>query len=390
MVKKRMPNIELARIIGCFVVVCVHTVTWYEAGGELLKNSLFLRCFFTDGVSIFWYIMGYFLFSNPNTTLEKRLKKTGTQLLLPAFAVMVFSQIWQDWVLADIGQVSFLSCLDMHSFDFKNLFGNILSWKADMTFGGHFWYIFTYVEVILWTPLLAFVCTEDPRATKCRRFLMLLSILYVINQDVKNAVLLSGAAETYPVKIFSVITPTLLFVLIGYEISIHKELIKKHASWLKWCGFVGFFAFNLLKYVGSVRFMSVDPWDSYFLGISTVWGYLASLSIFVGVLALSFNAESGISGIIRNIGSTTLGIYLIHGLVFRKMNAVGIRDWFYTLMKNHPDNLLAETVCTIAYAVAVFIVCYLIIMILRGLKILVKGLYLRVKQHNSKVIAIAE
>lgn len=389
MVKKRMPNIELARIIGCFVVICIHTVTWYVAGGELLSNSLLLRCFFADGVPIFWYIMGYFLFSNPNTTLVKRLKKTGTQLLLPAFAVMVFSQIWQDWVLADIGQVSFLSCLDMHSFDVKNLFGNILNWSSKMTFGGHLWYVFSYVQVILWTPLLAFICTKDPKATKCRRFVMLLAALYVLNQDIKNAVLLSGAAEEYPVKIVSVITPTLLFVLIGYEISIHKELIKKHSGWLKWGGILGFLAFNLLRYAGSARFMRINPSDSYFLDITTVPGYLSSICLFVGVLSMNFNPDSKISGVIRHLGSTTLGIYLIHGIVFRKMNAIGIRDWVYTLMRNHPDNLIAETVCTIAYAVAVFIVCYLIIMILRGLKMLVKGLYSRVKRHNSKGISVA-
>lgn len=386
MVKKRMPNIELARIIGCFVVIVLHTITWYEVGGVLLKKSLFLRCFFVDGVPIFWYIMGYFLFSNPNNTLVKRLKKTGVQLLLPAFAVMVFSQIWQDWVLADIGQVSFLSCLDMHSFDFKNLFGNILSWNSGMTFGGHLWYVFSYVQVILWTPLLAFICTSDPKATKCRRFLMILAAIYVVNEDIKNAVLLSGTAETYPVKIFSVLTPTLLFVLIGYEISVHKELIKKHSSWLKWCGFAGYLVFNLLRYAGSVRFMKIDPSDSYFFGITTAAGYLSSICLFVGVLALRFNPESKISGVIRHLGSTTLGIYLIHGLVFRKMNAIGIRNWFYTLMKNHPDNIFAELVCTIAYAVAVFIVCYLIIIVLRGLKTLIQRLWLRLKAKRIPAV----
>ena len=375
MSKKRMPNIELVRLIGCFMVICIHTVTWYTNSGELLKNSLLLRCFFSDGVPLFWYIMGYFLFINPNNTLGKRLTKTFTQLLIPAFGIMLFSQIWQDWVLADFGEINFLSCLDMHSLDLKNLFSNILNWNSGMTFGGHLWYVFTYLEVILWSPLLAFVCTEEKKATKCRRFLMLLSSLYIINRDVKNATVLMGITTSYSLKIFSVINPTLLFVLIGYEVYIHKDLINKHASWLRWCGLAGFVGFNLLKYFSSVGAMSVDPSKNYFIGISTVFGYLSALCMFIGVLAFKFNSESKVSDLIRHLSSTTLGIYIIHGVVYRKLNAVGVRDIFYSIMNKYPGSLIAEIISTLSYAVAIFIVCYIIIMVIRLTKTFLLFIY---------------
>lgn len=73
--KKRQADIEFARIVACFIVVCLHTITWFRTKETLIENSLFIRCFLLDGVPIFWYIMGYFLFAKQNVTLHSRLKK---------------------------------------------------------------------------------------------------------------------------------------------------------------------------------------------------------------------------------------------------------------------------------------------------------------------------
>lgn len=382
--KKRQANIELARIVACFLVICIHTVTWYTTEHGLLENSLLIRCFLTDGVSVFWYIMGYFLFANPNASHTRRMKKTFTGLLLPAFAVMVFSQIWQDWILADFGEVSFLSCLDMHSFDPHNLFGNILTWNSNMTFGGHLWYIFTYVQVLLWAPLLSFVCNGGEKATKCRRYLMLLCALYIVNRDISNIFTLSINGSTYPVSVYTVINPTLLFVLIGYETYLHRDTVKKCASLFKWCGIICFIGFNLLKYSYSLHDLRIDTSDSYFLGISTVSGYLASYGLFLALLCCDFRPDSKTEKTVLHLGSKTLGIYLIHGCVFRKTNALGLRDLVYTLYTRHPENLLIEVVCTLVYAVCVFLICYLIVLALQFVKRLLVSLYRSLRSKLSK------
>ena len=368
--KRRMPTIELTRIIGCFHVIGLHTITWYTNKNGLLENSLFIRCFLTDGVPLFWYIMGYFLFVNPNATLTYRLKKAVSTLLLPAFAVMVFSQIWQDWILSDIGGVSFLSCLDFHSFSFYNLFGNILRWSSDMTFGGHFWYIFSYVQVLLWTPLLQFVCVDEPKANRCRYYLIGLALLYIVNRDISNITVISINGNTYPVTVYSVITPTLLYILIGYETYLHRSWIQKHSSKLLYLGIGGFLLFNLLKYFLAVQFMRIDPSDSYFLNIGSGLAYLASYCLFIAIYCINIHENSRLEKVILAISSKTLGIYLIHGCVYRKMQAVGIRSFIYTPYQNHPNNILIEAFCTFLYALIVFVTCYALVLLLNFLKVM--------------------
>lgn len=359
--RKRQASIELARVIACFMVICIHTVTWYTNSNGLIENSLFIRSFITDGVPIFWYIMGFFLFINPNASHIKRFKKTMQTLILPAFAVMVFSQIWQDWLLADWGEVSFLSCLDMHSFDFHNLFSNLLRWSSGMTFGGHFWYIFSYLKVILWVPLLTFVCVDTPKANACRRYLMLLCGLYILNQDIHNLFVLTIQGDTYPVTVYSVITPTFLFILIGYEAYLNQNWIKANAPWLRWCGLIGYFGFNTLKYIFAAQDMRVDTGDTYFLDIYNVNAFCASFSLFIAIYCLKFTENSRTEKVVLHLGSKTLGIYLIHGCIFRKMKAIGIRDTIYSWYSKSPDNLIVEIICTVSYAVLVFLVCYIIV-----------------------------
>lgn len=230
-----------------------------------------------------------------------------------------------------------------------------------MTFGGIFWYVFTYVQVILWVPLLSFICVNDRKANRCRYYVMLLAAVYIINSDISNIAVLTINGDSYPATVYSIITPTLLYVLIGYETYVHRETIQRYSGWLKWLGLLSFVCFNLLKYTLAVRDMRIDSKDSYFLDIYTVNGYFASYGLFITILCTKLSEDTKTTQIIRHFGSKTLSIYLIHGCVFRKMNAVGIRSAVYSSHANHPDNLIIEILCTLLYTIIVFIVCYLIV-----------------------------
>ena len=362
-IMKRNCNIELARIIASFIVVCLHTMTWYKTNEGYLINSLLIRCFFFDGVPLFWYIMGYYLFINPKITFRRRLGRTFKVLLLPAFCVMLFSQIWQDWILSDIGQVSFFSCLNLHSLDFHNLISNILQWDSGMTFGGHFWYVFSYLQVILWTPLLKYIFIDEDSANRCRHYLMLLSFLYVLNRDISNLFTINIGGSTYTITVYSVISATLLYVFIGYETYLRREWFQKYAKVVRACGFGVFVIFNFIKFSLSEYFMRVGLSDSHshFLGIGTLLTYLASYGLFVAILCLNIPKDTTREKLILNIGRKTLGIYLIHGLVFRKIGAIGIRDMIYTPYLQLPNSLPVEIFCTLVYAIIVFSVCYFIV-----------------------------
>ena len=74
----RLLGVELARIIACICVICVHIglITRNDTG--YIKSRLLLSCFIADGVAIFWLIMGFFLFQNDNYL--KIIKRTTNNL----------------------------------------------------------------------------------------------------------------------------------------------------------------------------------------------------------------------------------------------------------------------------------------------------------------------
>lgn len=61
MVKKRESNVELIRIIACVIVIAIHSLRIFDAP----KNIVFLfKAFVLNGVPLFWFITGYFMFDS--------------------------------------------------------------------------------------------------------------------------------------------------------------------------------------------------------------------------------------------------------------------------------------------------------------------------------------
>lgn len=68
--KNREVSFELIRLIACFIVICLHTSSWYIVDGQIDYSNLLIKCFLQDAVPLFWFIMGYFLFVRNKTFLE--------------------------------------------------------------------------------------------------------------------------------------------------------------------------------------------------------------------------------------------------------------------------------------------------------------------------------
>lgn len=381
MKNERILGIEVIRIVACFIVICLHTITWFRTPSHIIENSLLIRCFLADGVPLFWLIMGFFLFRNPNMTLWGKLGKTARDLLFPAFLVMLVAQIWKDWIVAGgIGE-GFLACLDFHSFDAKNLFGNIIKWKSDMTYGGHLWYVFSYVIVILWMPLLRYICVDEPRANKCRQYVMLLTALSILNSDVRH---LLKPYMNWTLVIQHIISPTLLYVMLGYELSRFYDAILLNAKKVRVFGFLGWFCFCVLKSVLVMHNVRISPYDTYFLGIGTSLGFLSSISLFLALVTFNFRDMPRFIGEgMKNVASTTLGVYLIHPLIYRKVKALGIRDWFYSPYTHDPTNLFVEIGCSLSYAAFIFVLCCVFVMLLRCVRRSISTVFSRTQTHYT-------
>ena len=82
---KRDPAIELARWIGCLIVIGCHTYLPIISGDNYDAGRLFFGLIFADGVAIFWLIGGAFLFNN--TEYSKLLLRSVEKILLPLFRI---------------------------------------------------------------------------------------------------------------------------------------------------------------------------------------------------------------------------------------------------------------------------------------------------------------
>ena len=60
--KPRDAGVELARILGCFIVIGCHSYLPFSPDGSDGLGRLFIGTLFADGVSVFWLILGFFLF----------------------------------------------------------------------------------------------------------------------------------------------------------------------------------------------------------------------------------------------------------------------------------------------------------------------------------------
>lgn len=370
--KNRKLNIEIIRIIACFIVICLHTSSWYIDAGSLLKNELLIKCFLQDAVPLFWYIMGFFLFSRDKDFWRLFLGKFKS-IFVPAFIVMVLFQILSPWLMSD-GSISILGCICNPYIDFDNLFGGIIQWKASMTLGGHLWYIFSYMKVIMWYPLLSVICKNDDKSTRIRRYLLALSIIAVFINDIQQFYVLPiGKAIPY-----SILDNSLTYVVLGYELSYYRKELDDCKTKNVICFAIIFIIANLIRFALNYIILIKNINNDYYLHINNIVSFVSSTSLFLSLYILfkqvTFNNLH--ERIILKLSGCTFGIYLIHRGIYEKLNVIGIRKIIYSI----GDNFFCDILAMIVYAGIVFIISLLICLLFFRVKLIVMTYILRIKR----------
>lgn len=359
---KRDVTFELIRIVACFIVICLHTSTWYISGGSIDSQALLIKCFLQDAVPLFWFIMGYFLFRSKN--FSKLFKKAFYQVIIPAFIVMLCSQILAPWLY---GKATLMQCLVQPHIDYKNLFGNIIQWKASMTLCGHLWYIFSYIKVILWFPLISYVCTQDEKTKIARYFLFLLTIIGVLITDIQQFVTLPIGT----IKPFMILDNSLFYVLLGYEISTRKQTIEENKKKIIPIGGVLFFLANIARYYLTKKLYMHNPSNDYFMHINSIDSFISSISLFLVLLCIfsSFNFNDNYKNFILSISSKTFYIYLIHRGLYEKLENIGLKRYIYSWSNR---SFLTDICVMVIYAAIVFLISLLFAYMITTLVNLVK------------------
>ena len=341
---KRDVSVELLRIIASFIVVGTHIklTSYILESGEVDRSVLFISSFFGEGVTIFFLILGFFYFNNKSTI--KLFKHTFLNVILPAGVYILIAQLFYYWV---VGQKTLLASVLSPDIEWQYIFGNILQWKsAQIRLSPHLWFLFTYVQCIMWFPLLRFLGGAENIA---RRYIIALALIRFILIDVQKVVELPLG----PVG-FSVVSEPILIVLLGYELYRKKEYIKNNKI-IRICGLCLYFVLHICAYLVGIFFLENGSAQS--MGWNSLLAICEAMALATFVLSFEFQ-NLYVQKIIVFIGKNTFYIYLVHWIVMTKLNSVKV--WILNNSLSFANNGFGELLYTLIFSTVVYLISLII------------------------------
>ena len=318
--KNRDISIDLIRVIACLTVIGTHLCLQVlnQCYNRIDWSRLLEKSFFTDGVPLFFMITGFFLVNGRN--YSKILKSTAKKILLPSCIFIVLTQIFYLFI---VNKESFMYCIQNFNIDIIGIIQAIL--KADVTYlnstCAHLWYIFSYVKIVIWIPVLWLVCKETKDAKMARKIMLGLGIANIFLKDIQRFVVLPVIGE---ISILNIICNKIVYVLLGYELFVNKDKIKNNRK-LCIISLIGFVAINFIRYKVEMKYMVLN----YFIDIVDrenfmEWRYtgfniISGLFLFMFLYSFELKNEK-LNKVILWLSDKTFGIYLIHYLILAKID----------------------------------------------------------------------
>ena len=342
--KRSNISVEIIRIIATFIVILVHTASWYTLDGKFLKSEGMIYAFLQDAVPLFWYIMGMFLFRENNTFL-KNIVRTGRRVVAPALTLVAAVAILAPWLE---GKDNVIACISKPHVDWLGVLGSIGRWTTSgLPLSGHLWVFFSYVKVILWFPLLRFVCVNEKKANAARRYLILIALAWELISDLQQF----GTLPTGAVTAFTILDSNLLYVVLGYELSLWLDALRTRKALVFCAGSAAFFLANLFRFFVTKWFYDHGIANQAFMHIEHLISVFSSMGLMTALLMIEPKNET-VRKLILKLSSYSFPMYLVHRAVYTRLNAVGARAFIYDKTSTAVTKLLA----TVSYGMVVFAV----------------------------------
>ena len=372
--KKRDLSIELMRIIACIFVICIHIGSGVLINGSFSKPSTFLTSIFADAVAMFWFITGAFIFKKDD--YPKLLKATLRKVLLPAIFLILFIFFFDDWMFK--GQTIGESISNSFAYVPSALDSLLLQWATPVAHTGQLWYIFTYLLVIICSPVIKAFIDKIDKTHKEKPFLIITFGLLLLN-DISN-----NRFAGFSHSPFGALIPAIILLIWGHIFYKNKDRIVKKikpiyptiillvSAAIRTSIMIAFYYFGDSDYNKSILY-----WFSCFgLINSTALFFLLESSM------KKFNNRP-ISWLITRIGSYTFLIYLLHELVIDYLKKLGLfgemRSQF--LVNN---NVIKVVLYYILLSSIVFLISLVISITLRFMSNLTKRIYKSILNSTSK------
>ena len=320
-VDKRDYSIDLIRVIACVLVVATHVSlqVFNEYYHEVDWSRLIEKCFFTDGVPLFFMITGFFIING--RVYKKIVKSTLFKVILPSFIYVLFAQIFYMFIL---NKESFVWCLK-NAFVNLNLGGILESvLKADVvpinSLCAHLWYIYSYIKIILWVPVIWLLCSEEKNPKLARRMIIIFGVLGMLIVDIQKFITLPFGK----IALMQYVDRELIYVLLGYELFINRDRIKNNK---KLCigSLLGWILINIIRYKIENHYMVINSFynivgrDNFLEWRYTVLNVFSGILLFIFLYSFEIKNEK-LNKIIYNLSKKTFGIYLIHYLLIAKVD----------------------------------------------------------------------
>ena len=198
---KRNPSIEFYRILGCLIVIGVHSQGSIPQKKNYEGTLLFISCILADGVAIFWFILGFYLFKNKDyyTLIKKYFKGIYVKYVALGFAIMIYQKYVSKKPLCPTIK------------DFKYVFHNLLIFQNPFPYLPQSWYICTYFLVIFLYPVLKqFIIYLDEKSSRKKNFIITVLLLLGYNDFTHNKTFM------FSHSLINSLFPSCIQVILGY------------------------------------------------------------------------------------------------------------------------------------------------------------------------------
>jgi len=314
-------SIDLIRILACISVLATHlclqayNVYWSQVDW----SRIFEKCFLTDNVTLFFMITGFFLVNG--RSYLKIWKSTIFKVLIPTLVYVLVAQVFVMFIL---NKETFSWCIQnaITNLNIQGIFRTIIT--GDLTHVNtlcdHLWYIFSYVKIIIWVPILWLLFKEDKVAILARRILIAFTVVSAIITDIQRFYVLPVGR----IASFELISRELIYVIIGYELFIRRDKIKgnKKAFFI---GMLGFVLVNILRYKLENMYMVINNYYEIYGRENFIeWNYnslafFSSTFFFVAVYSLPIT-KMWFKKVLVWLSDKTFGIYLVHYMLIAKVD----------------------------------------------------------------------
>ncbi len=333
--KERVVFYDLLRVLSIFAVITMHiignTINTFGLSGTAknVYNAICQVMYFA--VPMFVMISGA-LFLNPNKELDikKLLKKNILKIIISLFLFGIF-----------------YSMLEIY-FQTKTININIITESIKNVFTGdlwaHMWYLYLIIGLYLITPLLK-VFTQHCKQNEYKYILVILFLFTILLVDIAKYLNINIAFNIL------IASPYVFFYMLWDYLSrfdISKKL--RISNYIISTLFIIFIIIN--------NFINI--FDSAFVSYTSLMMTSIIISLFLIAKNTKINFKDRTKKLLKSIGKCGFGIYLIHQFII---------NIIYKLLKI--DIILSYPyIGLIIYVIVVFAISYLIVYLLRKIKLI--------------------